>query len=99
LLHRGSTTGLMTLRLHVDARTVEEAGGLAGHDGEEFCYVLSGTLELHFKGAEPTRLTAGDSVLFASHQPHAYVGPTAEGATLLLVLSNPREIHGGEQDV
>ena len=85
LLHRDSSTGMITLRMEVEARTLDEAGGLATHDSEEFCYVLSGELELHFEQGEPTRLRVGESALFSSHRPHAYVAPV--GATLLLVLT------------
>ncbi|MBL3940659.1 cupin domain-containing protein, partial [Bacteroides thetaiotaomicron] len=73
LLHRDSSTGMITLRMEVEARTLDEAGGLATHDSEEFCYVLSGELELHFEQGEPTRLRVGESALFSSHRPHAYV--------------------------
>ncbi|NTX20451.1 helix-turn-helix domain-containing protein [Burkholderia cepacia] len=85
LLHRDSSAGLITLRIQVEARTLDEAGGLATHDNEEFCYVLSGELELHFEQGEPTRLRAGESALFSSQRPHAYVAPV--GATLLVVLT------------
>ncbi|VWD31704.1 transcriptional regulator [Burkholderia lata] len=91
LLHRDSSAGMITLRMQVDARTVDEAGGLAGHEGDEFCYVLSGELELHFEHGEPTRLRAGESALFSSHRPHAYVAPSPEGATLLVVLTPPAQ--------
>ncbi|OXJ06777.1 hypothetical protein CFB39_38350 [Burkholderia sp. AU6039] len=46
--------------------------------------MLSGELELHFEQDEPTLLRAGESALFSSHRPHAYVAPV--GATLLVVL-------------
>ncbi|PQV54810.1 helix-turn-helix domain-containing protein [Paraburkholderia sp. BL21I4N1] len=87
LLHRDSSIGMVTLRMQIEARTLDEAGGLAAHEGEEFCYVLSGELELHFEQDEPTRLRAGESALFSSHRPHAYVAPL--GAMLLVVLTPP----------
>lgn len=91
LLHNDSSTGMIPLRMQVDARTLEEAGGLAGHEGEEFCYVLSGELELHFENTEPSVLRAGESALFSSFQPHAYVAPSPAGATILVVLSNTNQ--------
>lgn len=94
LLHNDSSTGMIPLRMQVDARTLEEAGGLAGHEGEEFCYVLSGELELHFQNAEPTVLRAGESALFSSSQPHAYVAPAPAGATMLVVLVSPNQTPG-----
>ncbi|CAB3748596.1 hypothetical protein B7G54_00765 [Burkholderia puraquae] len=78
---------MITLRMQVDARTADEAGGLTGHEGDEFCHVLSGEPALHFAHSEPTRLRAGESALFSSHRPHAYVAPSPDGATLLAVLT------------
>ncbi len=91
LLHHDSSTGMTPLRMQVDARTLEEAGGLAGHEGEEFCYVLSGELELHFDHAEPTVLRAGESAMFSSSRPHAYVAPSPAGATILVVLAGSNQ--------
>jgi transcriptional regulator with XRE-family HTH domain len=86
LLHRGNTGGLMPLLMRVHATSVEDAGGLAGHAGMEFCYVLSGSLELSFEGKEPATLTAGESVLFGSATPHAYVTQQPDETEILVVL-------------
>lgn len=86
LLHQGNTGGLMPLLIRVHATSVEDAGGLAGHAGMEFCYVLSGTLELSFDGKEPATLKAGESVLFSSATPHAYTTPQPNETEILTVL-------------
>ncbi|MCA8274102.1 cupin domain-containing protein [Burkholderia sp. AU30280] len=53
--------------------------------------MLSGELDLHFEHGEPTRLRAGERALISSHRPHAYVAPSPEGATLLVVLMPPSQ--------
>ncbi|MEQ5843933.1 XRE family transcriptional regulator [Paraburkholderia acidicola] len=88
LLHQGNTGGLRPLRMRVHATSVEEAGGLAGHAGMEFCYVLSGTLAVSFEGKEPVTLTAGESALFSSAMPHAYTTPRPDDTEILIVLAN-----------
>ena len=82
-----------TLRHHIQplifdigSRTVEEAGGLRGHEGAELCYVLSGTLLLHFVGRAPVELGAGASTLFDAQIPHAYV-TKGRGRTRILLLN------------
>ncbi|AOJ42302.1 hypothetical protein WJ23_30970 [Burkholderia lata] len=57
---------MITLRMQVDTRTVDEADGLAGHEGDEFCHVPSDELELHFAHGEPRRLRAGESALLVT---------------------------------
>jgi transcriptional regulator with XRE-family HTH domain len=64
---------MVPILLEVTARNVEEVGGLVRHSGEEYLYVLSGTMELHSDLYEPLRLAAGDSVYFDSGMAHAYV--------------------------
>lgn len=55
------------------ARTLEEFGDLVRHHGEEYAYVLEGTVELHTDLYVPTRLRVGDSVYFDSGMGHAYL--------------------------
>ena len=64
-------------------RSVEEAGGLSRHAGEEFVYVMEGVLILASEFYEPLRLQAGDSVYFDSHMGHAYL---AEGENPVRIL-------------
>jgi transcriptional regulator with XRE-family HTH domain len=59
--------------LTVTATALEEVGGLSRHDGEEFIYVLSGTLRLYTEFYEPATLKAGDSAYIDSTMGHAYV--------------------------
>jgi transcriptional regulator with XRE-family HTH domain len=57
-----------------------EGGGMAEaaqHDGEEFVYVLSGTIELGVGKEDPIVLRAGDSAYYRAEAPHSFrnVGP------------------------
>lgn len=55
------------------ARSLAEFGELVRHPGEEFVYVLEGTVDLHTDLYAPTRLEAGDSMYFDSGMGHAYI--------------------------
>lgn len=55
------------------ARSLAEFGELIRHPGEEYAYVLEGTVELHTDLYAPTRLETGDSIYFDSGMGHAYV--------------------------
>lgn len=68
----------------IGSRTVEEAGGLRGHEGTELCYVLSGSLLLHFVDRPPVELGVGGSTLFNAEIPHAYVAKSRGRARVLL---------------
>lgn len=59
--------------LTVSTSSLEEVGGLSRHEGEEFIYVLSGTLRLYTEFYEPATLQAGDSAYIDSTMGHAYV--------------------------
>lgn len=57
----------------VHARRIEGPEAFARHDGEEFVYVLSGTIEVHFEDGETVRLSRGDSLYYDSRIGHAFV--------------------------
>jgi transcriptional regulator with XRE-family HTH domain len=64
---------MVPIIIDVKARSVEELGGLVRHSGEEFLYVLSGSMELHSDLYAPLPMAAGDSVYFDSGMAHGYV--------------------------
>jgi len=79
----------------VDSRSLDEAGGLTGHQGIEFCYVISGTLKLHLADKPPQVLPTGGSALFDSTLPHAYVSKGRKPARVLnVVVQDPLLAHG-----
>jgi transcriptional regulator with XRE-family HTH domain len=79
-------------RVVVSARSIEECGGWRSHPGEEFVYVLEGTLDLHTEHYQPSRLNAGDSILFDAVMPHAYVAVGGKDAVLLMSNTVPADI-------
>lgn len=54
-------------------KSIDKFGEMTRHGGEEFTYVIEGTLELHTELYEPVRLEAGDSIYFDSETAHAYI--------------------------
>ncbi|HLY58444.1 MAG TPA: cupin domain-containing protein [Stellaceae bacterium] len=75
--------------IYVKARTLEEAGGLKVHDGEEFIYVLSGSIYAHTEHFQPSLLEKGDSIYLDSTTGHAYVAAGSRPALILAVMSVP----------
>ncbi|MEV6684596.1 XRE family transcriptional regulator [Streptomyces sp. NPDC051130] len=79
----GSGRGMQALRVHVPAGRGQ--GELVRvHPGEEWLYVLTGTLRLHL-GESEYRLEPGDSAHFDSLTPHRIGAATATGTELLFV--------------
>jgi transcriptional regulator with XRE-family HTH domain len=71
----------------VTARSLDEVGGLARHDGEEFLYVLDGAIILHSELYAPLRLEAGDSIYFDGGVGHAYLAAGEAPARILVVVA------------
>lgn len=85
-------TDLANKKMHpavntVEKRSVSEVGGLASHPGEEFLYVLSGTLVLHTDFYAPVMLDQGDSIYFDGMMPHAYIAGGDGPARILVVTT------------
>lgn len=74
----GSNLTSLLVHLPPDYRLAENH-----HEGEEFHYVLAGSITLTIDG-EPTVLTQGDSVHFASTRPHSTHNHTDETATVII---------------
>jgi transcriptional regulator with XRE-family HTH domain len=64
------------------------AGVLAGHEGEEFLYVLTGELEVAY-GKDVTMLGAGDSIYYDSIVPHQVRAAGDSPARILAVVYTP----------
>ncbi|MBR1175228.1 helix-turn-helix transcriptional regulator [Bradyrhizobium sp. KB893862 SZCCT0404] len=72
----------------VKARSVREFGRLPSHEGEEFVYVLSGSVRLYSEHYEPLELDAGDSAYFDSRSGHALISTSPDDATVVWVCSD-----------
>jgi quercetin dioxygenase-like cupin family protein len=70
----------------IKVRTIEEVGGLWTHEGEEFLYVLNGSVVIHTDLYAPTILNEGDSLYFDGSQPHAYLNAGDDPAQILVVV-------------
>ena len=65
---------------------------LSSHWGEEFLYVLSGTLKFFMEPYRETLLEKGDSVHFDGVVPHGFVAVGDEEAWILAVCLSDKEI-------
>ena len=78
---------MIPIIIDVQARSVEELGGLVRHAGEEYLYVLSGMMELHSDIYAPLPLGPGDSIYFDSGMAHGYVRTSREPCKVLAVCA------------
>lgn len=59
--------------IDVTAEHPDDLGGLLSHRGEEYLFVLEGSMVLHTNLYSPVQLNKGDSIYFDSAMAHAYV--------------------------
>lgn len=69
------------------ATSIDDFGDMIRHQGEEFCYVLEGALELHTELYAPVRLEAGDAIYFDSGMGHAYISVGDKPCKVLCICS------------
>lgn len=69
---------------HVRAKSLEQFGPLVRHSGEEYAYVLEGTVMLHTEFYDPIALGVGESAYIDSNMGHAYLA--GEGCREAVVL-------------
>ncbi len=72
----------------VDLKPVTEDAQLSSHEGEEFMYVLEGTIVVKY-GKETYTLQKGDTIYYDSIVPHFVGAGTQEGAKVLAVVYIP----------
>ncbi|MGI6852107.1 helix-turn-helix domain-containing protein [Mesorhizobium sp. 1B3] len=65
-----------------------ETDGTVKHDGEEFMYLLSGSIDLYL-GDEIYRLDEGDSCFYRSEVPHGYKNSGSSVAQLIIINTPP----------
>ncbi|TWI69220.1 transcriptional regulator, XRE family with cupin sensor [Pseudoduganella lurida] len=78
----------------IRAKTLKQFGSLQHHSGEEFSYVLKGSVMITTEFYDPVVLHEGQSIYFDSSMGHAYL--SAEGceeALILTVMSGEDEEH------
>jgi transcriptional regulator with XRE-family HTH domain len=71
----------------VHARRIHGPEDYVKHSGEEFAYVLSGEIEVHFSNGDVVRAARGDSLYFDSRLGHAYISVSRQLARIVAVTS------------
>jgi len=79
---------IIPMVIDVKADSLDRIDGLWNHVGEEFVYVLHGSITLYSSLYEATTLQAGDSAYFDSTMGHAYIAAGGEPARLLVMCSS-----------
>jgi transcriptional regulator with XRE-family HTH domain len=67
--------------------SITDFGEMIRHEGEEFCYVLEGTLEFHTELYAPVTLEIGDAIYFDSGMGHAYISAGDKPLKVLCICS------------
>jgi transcriptional regulator with XRE-family HTH domain len=76
----------------VHARAYRGPQDLASHEGEEFIYVLSGAVEVHFEDGRKELLGRGDSLYYDSRIGHAYVSVSRKLAQIIGVCTSESDL-------
>ena len=69
------------------ARSLEEFGDWVRHPGEEFTFVIEGTVDFYSELYAPLRLEKGDSIYFDSGMGHAYIKVGDEACSGLTICA------------
>ncbi|PXA92452.1 XRE family transcriptional regulator [Nostoc sp. 3335mG] len=76
----------------VRAKSAEEFGDLVHHHGEEFIYVVAGSIVVHTEFYDSVTLEQGQSIYLDSNMGHAYVAaPGCDEAVVLGVCSSAED--------
>jgi len=82
-----SKKAMLPYRAAIRARSMDEFDGWVRHDGEEFLYVLTGTIKLYTEFYEPVEMSRGDSAYYDAAMGHNVISISPEDATILWVTS------------
>jgi transcriptional regulator with XRE-family HTH domain len=78
---------MVPLIARIKAHDLVEFGKPSAHHGEEFLYVLEGTIEVHTQFYAPVTVTAGKGIYLDSTMEHAYTAKDCQTALVLAVCS------------
>jgi transcriptional regulator with XRE-family HTH domain len=81
--------GLIPMMGRVKRRSLKEFGEMSSHPGEEFTYVVEGSIEVHTQLYRPVVLQQGDYIYLSSTMPHAYINKGPGEAQILTVCTRP----------
>lgn len=74
----------------IRARSLAEFGELVRHPGEEFAFVVEGSVAIHTEHYAPAILQRGESMYFDSDMAHAYVAVGKGPCRVLSICSAPQ---------
>lgn len=78
---------MLPYRARIRARDIAEFDGWVRHEGEEFLYVLTGTIRLYTEFYEPADMRRGDSAYYDATMGHNVISISDDDATILWVTS------------
>jgi transcriptional regulator with XRE-family HTH domain len=87
---------MVPILTRIRAHDIKEFGEPVRHQGEEFIFVLEGTVEVHLQFYTCVVLKAGQGVYLDSTMGHAYVAKDCESALVLGVCSGEDRNLAGE---
>ena len=87
---------MVPILTRIRAHDIAEFGEPVRHQGEEFIFVLEGTIEVHLQFYTPVVLTAGQGIYIDSTMGHAYLAKDCESALVLGVCSSEEPDLAGE---
>ncbi len=79
---------MVPILTRIRSKDIAEFGEPLKHKGEEFIFVLEGTIEVHLQFYNPVKLSAGQGIYIDSTMGHAYVAKDCESALVLGVCSS-----------
>jgi transcriptional regulator with XRE-family HTH domain len=79
---------MVPILTRIRSRDIGDFGEPLRHQGEEFIFVLEGTIEVHLQFYNPVRLTAGQGIYLDSTMGHAYIAKDCDSALVLGVCSS-----------
>ena len=79
---------MVPILTRIRSKDIAEFGEPLKHKGEEFIFVIEGTIEVHLQFYNPVRLSAGQGIYIDSTMGHAYVARDCESALVLGVCSS-----------
>lgn len=75
----------------ITAKSTDEFDKFISHSGEEFTYVIEGSIEVHTEHYATVELAAGDHIYLDSTMPHVFVSTSTKPAKVLTICTSPSE--------
>jgi transcriptional regulator with XRE-family HTH domain len=79
---------MVPMLTRIRSHDIGEFGEPLKHQGEEFIFVIEGTIEVHLQFYSPVTLTEGQGIYLDSTMGHAYMAKNCESALVLAVCSS-----------